>query len=212
MRSVDVCSMVLRRPSTLCACAMLAARTPQSARRAHRMVDLPDRPTCSRRPGREPRFLPLAFQYPAGVRRHFTRCPPALGDVRANDRGARHDDFQFCAALLAADLPLRGVLVLAAASDVVEAALAGVVLAETGLEAAVLALIPRLAAFLVSSLAVPCVEAPLVGALRGPARRFGFLPVPRAARASSSGNACSSVTVSGVMSEGNVALMPSWLT
>ena len=39
-----------------------------------------------------------------------------------------------------------------------------------------------------------------------------FLPVPRAARASRSGSACSSVTVSGLMSEGRVAFTPSWLT
>ena len=38
-----------------------------------------------------------------------------------------------------------------------------------------------------------------------------FLPPPRAARASNSTTACSSVMVSGVMSEGRVALTPSWL-
>src|SRR6516162_2296001 len=42
-------------------------------------------------------------------------------------------------------------------------------------------------------------------------RLFGALPI-LAARASSSPIACSSVTVSGVMSAGSVALMPAWLT
>ena len=90
--------------------------------------------------------------------------------------------------------------------------MAEAVLAETGLGGTVLAVVPRLPAVLAPFLEVSFVGAVLVATLPGAAPRFGFLPVPRAARASSSGNACSSVTVSGVMSEGNVALMPSWLT
>src|SRR5581483_6943998 len=66
--------------------------------------------------------------------------------------------------------------------------------------------------------------APLMTAAVGPGRRVAavalpaeaflaaFLPPPRAARASRSGTACSSVIASGAMSEGRVAFTPSWVT
>src|SRR5262245_48174256 len=50
----------------------------------------------------------------------------------------------------------------------------------------------------------------VLAVLRG-ARRL-VEPVPRAARASMSATASSSVMVSGVLSDGRVALTPSWLT
>src|SRR5581483_1384764 len=50
------------------------------------------------------------------------------------------------------------------------------------------------------------------GLRAGPRRLVGRLPPPAATRASRSATASSSVTVSGVLSEGSVAFTPSWLT